>query len=72
MLDSIVGRYLVGGVTWCALQYIAGLERLGYEVIYVEDNSECDFDTVQNEIETDTAYALDYIRRQLEIEGLED
>ena len=72
VLAGIIGRYPVGGVTWCALQYIAGFQRLGYEVFYLEDTGECNFDPVQNAIATDPAYALDYIRRQLEIVGLED
>jgi hypothetical protein len=72
VLAGIVGRYPVGGVTWCALQYIAGFQRLGYDVFYLEDTGECNFDPVQNAIATDPAYALDYIRRQLELVGLED
>jgi hypothetical protein len=72
VLAGIIGRYPVGGVTWCALQYIAGFQRLGYDVFYVEDTGECNFDPVQNAIATDPAYALDYIRRQLGRVGLED
>jgi hypothetical protein len=72
VLAGIVGRYPVGGVTWCALQYIAGFQRLGYEVFYVEDTGECNLDPVQNAIATDPAYALEYISRQLELVGLED
>jgi hypothetical protein len=72
LLAGIVGRYPVGGVTWCALQYIAGFQRLGYDVFYVEDTGECNFDPVQNAIATDPSYALDYIRRQLKVVGLED
>ena len=72
ILAGIVGRYPVGGVTWCALQYIAGFQRLGYEVFYLEDTGECNFDPVQNAIATDPAYALEYIRRQLALVGLED
>jgi hypothetical protein len=72
VLAGIVGRYPVGGVTWCALQYIAGFQRLGYEVFYLEDTGECNFDPVANAISTDPAYALDYISRQLALVGLED
>jgi hypothetical protein len=72
VLAGIVGRYPVGGVTWCALQYIAGFQRLGYDVFYLEDTGECNFDPVQNAIATDPAYALDYIHRQLALVGLED
>jgi hypothetical protein len=72
VLAGIIGRYPVGGVTWCALQYVAGFQRLGYEVFYLEDTGECNFDPVQNAIVTDPAYALRYIRRQLALVGLED
>jgi hypothetical protein len=72
VLAGIIGRYPVGGVTWCALQYIAGFQKLGYEVFYLEDTGECNFDPSQNAIATDPAYALDYIRRQLALVGLED
>ena len=72
VLAGIIGRYPVGGVTWCALQYIAGFQRLGYDVFYLEDTGECNFDQVQNAIATDPAYALDYIQRQLALVGLED
>jgi len=72
VLAGIVGRYPVGGVTWCALQYIAGFQRLGYDVFYLEDTGECNFDPAQNAIATDPAYALDYIHRELALVGLED
>jgi hypothetical protein len=72
VLAGIIGRYPVGGVTWCALQYIAGFQRLGYDVFYLEDTGECNFDPVQNAIATDPAFALDYIERSLGPVGLED
>lgn len=71
VLAGIIGRYPLGGVTWCALQYIAGFQRLGYDIFYLEDTGECNFDPIQNAIATDPAYALDYIRRQLALVGLE-
>lgn len=72
VLAGIVGRYPVGGVTWCALQYAAGFQRLGYEVFYLEDTGECNFDPAANAISTDPAYAVDYVRRQLALVGLQD
>ena len=50
VLAGIVGRYPVGGVTWCALQYIAGFQALGYDVTYLEDTGECNFDPSLNAI----------------------
>jgi hypothetical protein len=72
ILAGIIGRYPVGGVTWCALHYIAGFQRLGYEVFYLEDTGECGFDPITNGISTDPSYATRYIRQHLEIVGLEN
>ena len=72
VLAGIIGRFPVGGVTWCALHYIAGLQRLGWDVFYVEDTAECPYDPVTNGITTDPSYAVGYIRRQLARVGLED
>jgi hypothetical protein len=72
ILAGIVGRYPVGGVTWCALQYVAAFQRLGFEVFYLEDTGECNFDPVENAIATDPHYALDYINRHLGLVGLEE
>lgn len=72
VLAGIVGRYPVGGVTWCTLHYVAGFQRLGYDVFYLEDTGECGFDPVSNAIAKDPCYAINYLRRHLEIVGLQD
>jgi len=72
ILAGIIGRYPVGGVTWCALHYLAGLQRLGYEVFYLEDTGECSFDPVANGLSTDPSYSVRYIRRHLAMVGLEN
>jgi hypothetical protein len=72
MLAGVIGRYPVGGVTWCALHYLAGLQRLGYDVFYLEDTGECAFDPVANGLSTDPSYSTRYIRRHLAMVGLEN
>lgn len=71
IVAGIIGRFPVGGVTWCALQYIAGFQQLGYDVFYLEDTGECGFDPVANGITNDPAYAVRYIRKQLALVDLE-
>ncbi|MGI8623829.1 MAG: hypothetical protein ACR2NB_10185, partial [Solirubrobacteraceae bacterium] len=71
VLAGIGGRYPVGGVTWCALQYIAGFQALGYDVTYLEDTGECNFDPSQNAIATEPDYAVAYLRRELARVGLQ-
>lgn len=68
---GIIGRYPVGGVTWCSLHYLAGLQRLGYEVFYLEDMAECPYDPIANGMTTDPSYSLRYIARHLAMLGLE-
>lgn len=72
ILAGVVGRFPVGGVTWCALHYIAGLQRLGWDVFYLEDTAECPYDPVANGFTTDPSYSVNYIRRELARIGLED
>jgi hypothetical protein len=71
VLAGIVGRYPVGGVTWCALHYVAGFQRLGYDVFYLEDTGQCGYDPLSNGISKDPAYAVRYIRKSLALVGLE-
>ncbi|HXG02596.1 MAG TPA: hypothetical protein VNO23_04165 [Candidatus Binatia bacterium] len=71
ILAGIVGRYPVGGVTWCALHYLIGFQRLGYEVFYLEDTGECGFDPIVNGISKDPSYAVRYLGRHLARVGLE-
>ncbi len=65
ILAGIIGRYPWGGVTWCSLMYMIGLRRLGHEVYYLEDTSECNYDPETNSIATDPSYALRYIQESL-------
>jgi hypothetical protein len=67
-----MGRYPVGGVTWCALHYLAGLRRLGYELFYLEDTGECGYDPVANGLATDPSYSTRYLRRHLAMVGLDE
>ena len=72
IVAGIMGRFPVGGVTWSYLQYIAGFQRLGYEVFYLEDTGECGYDPITNQISKDPSYAVQYIPQQLKTIGLEN
>jgi hypothetical protein len=72
IVAGIMGRYPYGGVAWCSLMYLTGLERLGHRVWYLEDTGECNYDPVQNTLATDPSYALQSIERTLRPHGLGD
>jgi hypothetical protein len=69
---GIIGRHPYGGMAWCSLNYLLGLQRLGHRVWYLEDTGECNYDPEENTIAKDPRYALDFIQRCLEPFGLGD
>jgi hypothetical protein len=66
-------RCPVGGLSWHHLQYLVGLERLGYEVWYVEEYgwpNSC-FDPTIDAMTDDPRYGLAYLEALLKPFGLE-
>ena len=72
IVAGVMGRYPYGGVAWCSMMYLIGLQRLGHKVWYLEDMGECNFDPIENTISTDPRYALEFIRTCLSPYGLGD
>ena len=72
ILAGIMGRHPYGGVAWCSLMYLLGLQRLGHSVWYLEDTAECNFDPVANTLSTDPRYALTFIQDCLAPYGFGD
>jgi hypothetical protein len=70
IVAGVIGRYPYGGVAWCSMMYLIGLQRLGHNVWYLEDMAECNFDPIENALSTDPRYALAFIRTCLEPYGL--
>ena len=70
LFAGIIARYPYGGVTWCSLMYLLGLQDLGHEVLYIEDTGECIYDAARDTISTDPAYGTRYIHDALEPFGL--
>lgn len=72
ILAGIVGRYPYGGVAWCSLMYLLGLQRLGHRVWYLEDTGESNYDPAANTMATEPRYALKFIHSCLEPWGFGD
>lgn len=65
IVAGMIGTYPVGGVLWDYGQYAAGLERLGFEVFYLEDcGMEC-YDPRTRRYGESCEYAADYLPRAL-------
>ncbi len=68
-------RYPVGGHMLAELHYIVGLQRLGYEVIVIEESGQewapC-FNPVKNQMSDNPGYGWNALRDLLEPNGLEN
>lgn len=61
-----------GGMTWQVLHYLEALQRLGFDVWYVEDHESPMLHPVTFERSVDVAANVAYVRRQLDAIGLAD
>jgi hypothetical protein len=72
LVFGLMGRCPFGGQTWLSLNWLSGLQKLGHEVWYVEDDSTWPYDPVQNTVTDDCSYAVRHIACTMERIGLGD
>ncbi|MEW6442457.1 MAG: hypothetical protein AB1640_16080 [bacterium] len=65
LLLHLVGQYPMAGIVWQAVHHLIGLERLGYEVYYVEDSGAPPYDPRARSIVEDATYGVETIRRMM-------
>lgn len=67
VVTGLAATYPLGGVFWDYLQYVAGMARLGHEVIYLEDTGRWCYDPAGNTFiergDANAAYLGEHIRR---------
>src|SRR5262245_13754094 len=61
----MIAAYPVGGVVWDYGQYALGLERLGFEVYYLEDTGGPTYDPVRRLYGEDDSFAVEFLGRSL-------
>jgi hypothetical protein len=57
----MMGRCPFGGQTWLYVNWLRGLQRLGHDVWYVEDDSVWPYDPAQNTVTDDCSYAVKHV-----------
>jgi hypothetical protein len=67
---GMMGRSPFGGQTWLYLNWLRGLDALGHEVWYVEDDESWPYDPVACSATDNCAYAVNHIRGAMERVGL--
>lgn len=65
VVTGMIGNYAVGGVAWDYGQYATALERLGYEVYYLEDTGTPVYDPTRGEYGEDCSFALRFLEKSL-------
>jgi hypothetical protein len=65
IVTGLIGSYPLGGVAWDYGQYLLGLERLGFEVVYLEDSGFDLYDPRSRSYGAEAGYAVDFIQATL-------
>jgi hypothetical protein len=61
IVTGMIASYPVGGVLWDYGQYALGLERLGFDVFYLEDTGWQTYDPRKGEYGDDCSYAVGFL-----------
>src|SRR6266513_1175753 len=69
IVSGIAFWYPLGGVAWQFIHYLLGLQRLGYDVYYVEDSARNVYDPIANDFTSDAAANVLAVSRYLEAVG---
>jgi hypothetical protein len=69
VLLHFVGQMPLAGIAWQAVNYLAGLEKLGFETWYVEDHGANPYDPRTGSVVMDCDYNVAYLRRAMERHG---
>lgn len=62
----LAGQYPLAGVGFQALHYLVGLDRLGYDVYYIEDSGSPPYNPLAKSNSEDCSYNVAFIRRMME------
>ena len=65
VVTGMIATYPVGGVAWDYGQYLLGLERLGFEVYYLEDTGWQTYDPIKGEYGEDCSYGIHFLKESL-------
>lgn len=65
IITGMIATYPVGGVVWDYGQYAVGLERLGFEVYYLEDTGGMTYNPQLRRYVEDPSFGIEYLRQSL-------
>jgi hypothetical protein len=69
---GLLGQFPLAGIAWQLIHHLAGLQRLGFEVYYIEDTGTVPYDPRVKSLVGDCTYSLHFIAGVLRRLGMED
>ncbi|MCX6901233.1 MAG: glycosyltransferase family 1 protein [Verrucomicrobia bacterium] len=70
--SGLIATYPLGGVAWDYAQYAAGLQRLGHDVLYLEDTGHWLYDAANQTYTDDASRNVEYLAGVMRLFGLGD
>lgn len=71
IVGGFIGLLPVGGVTWDYVQYVAGLDKMGHDVYYIEDTRLFPLYQEEGEKWDDCSVSVKYLQQVMEYFGLQ-
>jgi hypothetical protein len=69
---GLLGQFPLAGIAWQVVHHLVGLQRLGFDVYYVEETGSSPYDPRAKTIVNDCSYSLRYTAETLRRVGRED
>ena len=69
---GLLGQFPLAGIAWQLIHHLAGLQRLGFTVYYVEDTGAAPYDPHAKSLVYDCTHSLHFIADALRRLGMED
>ena len=72
VLLHFIAQMPMAGIAWQALQYLVGLQKLGYDTWYIENHGANPYDPRANSVMMDCTYNVAFLKRLIERFGFKD
>jgi hypothetical protein len=72
VLLHFVAQMPMAGIAWQALQYLVGLQKLGYDTWYIENHGANPYDPRANSVMMDCSYNVAFLKDSIERFGFKD
>jgi hypothetical protein len=69
---GLLGQFPLAGIAWQLVHHLVGLQRLGFDMYYIEDTGTAPYDPRVKSLVYDCSYSVEFINTVLQHVGLEN